>query len=57
MKILDVAVRWKSELEDMSLADLYFLRDYGTFMQSENRYVRKMGKMILERIELIEKVA
>ncbi|MGN7478949.1 hypothetical protein ACTHOQ_13960 [Solibacillus silvestris] len=57
MKIMDVAIRWKQELEEMSLTDLYFLRDYSTFVQSENKYVRKMGEMILERIDIIEKVA
>lgn len=55
--ILDIAVRWRQELEKMSLADLYFLRDYGTFIQSENKYVRKMGEMVLNRINEIKQTA
>lgn len=57
MKIVDVAIRWKQELEEMNLTDLYFLRDYGTFMQSENKHLRKMGEMVLNRINEIKQTA
>ncbi|WP_431030128.1 hypothetical protein [Lysinibacillus sp. LZ02] len=56
-RVFDVAIRWRQELEEMNLVDLYFLRDYGTFMQSDDKYVRKMGEMILDRIKEIKKSA
>lgn len=56
-RVIDVAVRWRAELEEMNLDQLYFLKNHSNFLQSENKYVRELGKMVLERIEVIERVA
>lgn len=56
-RVIDVALRWNAELEEMNLDQLYYLKNCGAFLQSENKYVREMGKMVLERIEVIERVA
>lgn len=52
-QVIDIAIRWRQELEELKLSQLYYL--LGGFELSDDMYIQKITKMIVERIEELEK--
>lgn len=52
-QVIDIAIRWRQELEELKLYQLYYL--LGGFELSDDMYIQKITKMIVERIEELEK--